>query len=63
MKRNDGPVKMVADDREGKGGVIEALLGMEGVAVEVRRLTVGDFVVEDRFAVERVQSWSKVDRY
>jgi len=53
MKRQDLLVRVVADDREEKGGVIEALRGMEDVDVEVRRLTVGDFIVEERFAVER----------
>ncbi|OHE89322.1 MAG: hypothetical protein A3G75_00675 [Verrucomicrobia bacterium RIFCSPLOWO2_12_FULL_64_8] len=46
-------VRIVADDRENAGGVIEALRGMDGVTIEVRRLASGDFVVEDRFTVER----------
>ena len=46
-------VQIVADDRENAGGVIEALRGMDGVAVEVQRLPVGDFLVEEKFAVER----------
>lgn len=53
MNRSDRPVRVVADDREERGGVIEALRGIGGVAVEVRRLPVGDFLVEERFAVER----------
>lgn len=44
---------MVADDRENAGGVIVELRGMDDVALEVRRLPVADFIVEDRFAVER----------
>ncbi len=47
------PVRIVADDRENAGGVIEALRGMDGVAIEVQRLPVGDFLVEEKFAVER----------
>lgn len=46
-------LRVVADDREEPGGVIAELRGMTGVEVEVRRLTVGDYRVEDRFAVER----------
>ncbi len=53
MNRNDRPVRVVADDREERGGVIEALRAMEGVDLEVRRLSEGDFVVEERFVVER----------
>lgn len=53
MKDADLLVRVVADDRERTGGVIEALRGMVGVEVDVRRLAVGDFVVEERFAVER----------
>ena len=44
---------MVADDRENAGGVIAALRDQAGVAVEVRRLSCGDFLVGDRFIVER----------
>jgi DNA excision repair protein ERCC-4 len=46
-------VQMVADDRENAGGVIAELRSLDGVELEVRRLPVGDFIVEDRFAVER----------
>ena len=46
-------VRIVADDREKAGGVIAELRARPDVALEVRRLTMGDFLVEDRFAVER----------
>ncbi|OHE89318.1 MAG: hypothetical protein A3G75_00655 [Verrucomicrobia bacterium RIFCSPLOWO2_12_FULL_64_8] len=46
-------VRIVADDRENAGGVIAELRGRPDVALEVRRLGSGDFVVEERFAVER----------
>jgi ERCC4-type nuclease len=46
-------VRIVADDRENAGGVIAVLQSVAGAAVEVRRLAVGDFIVEDRFAIER----------
>lgn len=47
------PIRVVADDRERIGGVVEALRAIERVEVEVRHLEVGDYVVEDRFLVER----------
>jgi DNA excision repair protein ERCC-4 len=49
----DPPVRIVADDRENSGGVIRELRTRDDVALEVRRLTVGDFLVEDNFVVER----------
>lgn len=48
------PVRIVADDRENAGGVIAELRRRpDEVALEVRRLGPGDFVVEERFVVER----------
>lgn len=49
----NAPIRIVADDRETAGGVIAELRGREEVALEVRRLPVGDFIIEARFAVER----------
>ncbi|HZL45284.1 MAG TPA: ERCC4 domain-containing protein [Opitutaceae bacterium] len=46
-------VRIIADDRENAGGVIAAIRELVGVNVEVRRLTCGDFLVENRFIVER----------
>jgi DNA excision repair protein ERCC-4 len=46
-------VRIVADDRENAGGVIALLQARTDVRLEVRRLGVGDFIVEERFAVER----------
>ena len=47
-------VKVVADDRENAGGVIDELRRrVDEVSLEVRRLEVGDFLVEGNFAVER----------
>ena len=53
MKCEVMPIRIVADDREEAGGVIGELRGRVDVAMEVRRLPVGDFLVEERFAVER----------
>ncbi len=53
MDSVEAPIQIIADDRENAGGVIGELRRLEGVEVEVRRLTVGDFLVADRFVVER----------
>jgi ERCC4-type nuclease len=46
-------VRVVADDREQPGGVIDALQNLPGVSLEVRRLTCGDYVFEGKVVVER----------
>lgn len=53
MTSADAKVRIVADDRENAGGVIGELRGRTDVGLEIRRLAVGDFLVEDNFAVER----------
>jgi len=53
MNHEQNPVRIVADDREKAGGVIAELGGRADVVLDVRRLPVGDFLVEDRFVVER----------
>jgi ERCC4-type nuclease len=53
VNENRAPIRIVADDRENAGGVIAELGRLEEVALEVRRLKAGDFIVEDRFFVER----------
>lgn len=50
---HDDPIRVVADDRENAGGVILALRDRGDIAVEVRRLAVGDFIVEGNYVVER----------
>ncbi len=51
---NHAAVRIVADDRENAGGVIAELRGRANeVTLEVRRLRLGDFLVEGNFAVER----------
>ncbi len=44
---------ITVDDRERRSGVAALLQRHEGVEVTVRRLAVGDYVVEDTLAVER----------
>ncbi len=53
MATTAGSIRIVADDRENAGGVIAELQARTDVTLVVRRLATGDFVVEDRFAVER----------
>jgi DNA excision repair protein ERCC-4 len=53
MNEARAPVKIIADDRERAGGVVEVLAARSDVALEVRRLEAGDFLVEGSFAVER----------
>jgi ERCC4-type nuclease len=53
MDATQTAVRIIADDRENAGGVIAALRELAGVNVEVRRLTCGDYLVENKFTVER----------
>jgi ERCC4-type nuclease len=46
-------VRIAADDREEAGRVIAELRARADVALEVRRSPAGDFLVEEKFAVER----------
>ena len=46
-------VAVIADDRESASGVIEALGALENVDVRVRRLSVGDYRVNERLIFER----------
>ena len=46
-------IRVTADDREAGGGVVEALRYTPGVEVEVRRLDVGDYEVDERCVFER----------
>ncbi len=53
MTAGNDRVRIVADDRENAGGVIGALQRHEKVALTVRRLRVGDFLVGECCIVER----------
>jgi ERCC4-type nuclease len=46
-------IRIIADDRENAGEVIPILRNQPSVAVRIERLPVADFVVADRFCVER----------
>jgi DNA excision repair protein ERCC-4 len=53
MMKKDNIIHIIADDREQKSDVIQSLLGMENVKVEIRRLSIGDYQVDNRVIVER----------
>ena len=51
--KNDIPLSIIADDREHKSEVIQSLLQIDNVDVTIRRLTVGDYQIDNRLIVER----------
>lgn len=46
-------IRVVADDRECNGGVVDALRQQTGVVLVVERLPLGDYLIDDRLLVER----------
>jgi DNA excision repair protein ERCC-4 len=53
MLKSDDFIHIIADDREHKSGIIESLAGVENVNVRIRRLTIGDYQIDNRVIVER----------
>jgi DNA excision repair protein ERCC-4 len=53
MLKNNLPIHIIADDRECKSEVIESLSQIEEVEVSTRRLTMGDYQIDNRLIVER----------
>jgi DNA excision repair protein ERCC-4 len=53
MQKDNDFVHIVADDRERKSDVIESLLEIEDVAVDIKRLSIGDYQINNRVIVER----------
>lgn len=53
MLKNDVLIHILADDREPEGEVIRSLAEMENVAVEIKRLSLGDYRIDKRVIVER----------
>ncbi len=53
MLKNNSPINITVDDREHKSEVIKSLMGIENVEVCIRRLSMGDYQVENRLIVER----------
>lgn len=46
-------LEVIADDRERRGGVVEALSAMEDVNTEIQRLPLGDYLAGSNLLVER----------
>ncbi len=53
MLQNDVRINITADDREQKSEVIPSLSGIENVAVQIQRLSIGDYQIDNRVVVER----------
>lgn len=53
MLKTNVRIHIIADDREGKSGVIESLGGFENVNVDIQRLSIGDYQVDSRLIFER----------
>jgi len=53
MLKNNHTFHIIADDREQKSQVIKFLAGIENVNVEIRRLSIGDYQVDNRLIIER----------
>ena len=53
MPKGNVTINITADDREHKSEVIKSLKGIENVNVCIRRLSKGDYQVENRVIVER----------
>ena len=53
MLKKNVSIHIIADDREGKSDVIGSLAGFENVNVCIRRLSIGDYQVDNRLIVER----------
>lgn len=53
MPKNDAHVTVKADDRERKSEVIKYLLDMKNVTVDVTRLSIGDYLADNRLIFER----------
>ena len=53
MLKSNLPINIIADDREPKNVVIASLLQIEDVNVSIRRLSMGDYQIDNRLIVER----------
>ena len=53
MSKSDYRITVIADDRERKNEVIKFLADMKNVSVFVKRLSVGDYIVDNQLVFER----------
>jgi len=53
MSKSDNRITVIADDRECKNNVIKFLSDIKNVSVVVKRLSVGDYIVDNQLVFER----------
>ena len=53
MSTNEDRITVIADDRERKSEVIQFLSKMKNVSVAIKRLSLGDYLVDNRLVFER----------
>ncbi len=53
MNLRSNCTKVIADDREGKSRIIQYLKRSKNVSIEIRRLPVGDYLVDNQLIFER----------
>jgi len=53
MSKNNYKITVIADDRERKSEVIQFLTEMKNVSVGIKRLSLGDYLVDNRLVFER----------
>jgi len=53
MPKSEILINIIADDREQKSEVIRTLSEMENVKLEIQRISLGDYQVDNRVIVER----------
>jgi ERCC4-type nuclease len=53
MLKNNVLINITADDRECRSDVIKSLSGIENVDLSIRRLSMGDYQIDNRLIVER----------
>jgi ERCC4-type nuclease len=53
MSKNEDRITVIADDRERKSEVIQFLSEMQNVSMDIKRLSLGDYLVDNRLVFER----------
>ena len=53
MIRKKEKITIIVDDREVPGGVLSVIEEMDDVAAEMKRMSLGDYVIDGRLLVER----------
>ena len=51
--KNNDSITIIADDREPRDKVIASLMGIKGVTVLIKRLSIGDYKSDNRLVFER----------